>query len=184
MDLLAQLRDVFAAPTLTEEQAVTRVRQASGAEARVTTAETEARTLREQAGQKDQTIADLRSKVPAAADPAALAEWQGIAGAKFDLLEATGRITPAQRDGFKVMLTDDGKADGKPNPVMFAKGTNGKSPWQVLAASLETNEPHRFGQQTTAQPYDRVVPGDPNAAAAEEAAIKDGKARADRLNGK
>jgi len=150
MDLLAELRGLFNAPTLTDSQALDRVRAATNTSAELTTARTDLTQRDQTIAQLRQQITDLQGRVPKALDEEVRAERMIRVTERAESLVAQGVFSPADSKG---LLTDlvgikfdaDGKVDtaaSKIDDVMLARAP-GASDCRaaVLFARLRTCKP-------------------------------------------
>jgi hypothetical protein len=131
MDLLAELRGLFNAPTMTDQQALERVRtlSASTATGDLATANQTIASLRSEVATANTTIGQLKTQIPKALDEEVRAERMIRVGERAESLAASGTCTPADSKG---LLTDmvgmkfdaDGKLDvaaSKIDDVMLAR---------------------------------------------------------------
>lgn len=163
MDMLASLRELFGAPTMSEEDALARVRQAHRAESTlsdanetVAAAARDVATLRATVGERDAAIAELRGKLPRQVDPDVLSGKAENAADRLNLFADKGHVSQAQADVLAASVKDD------PQAWLCPRAAGKATPFEAACKALEMNAGGiTAGEKTGAQPQPvvRQVPG-------------------------
>jgi hypothetical protein len=117
MDLLAELRGLFNAPTMTDQQALDRVRQLNVAVSTSGNATAELATAKQTIAGLQQQVTDLTARAGKPLDPEVLAERSLRVSERADMLAQAG-FAPADISKLKATLIGP---DGKPDEVMLAR---------------------------------------------------------------
>ena len=176
-DLLAEARELFAAPNMTEEQAAAAIRAAHADAGKFKAAAKERDDARTELADARNKLAAAEAKVPKAVDVAVAAGRIDLAAERVDLMVEKGSILPPQAAVLKEALKG---ADGKPATATVNAEGAVLLPVSAVAAAFALNKPAGLlGEATGAQGahvVNRVVPGAEGADPGPETVSADRKA--------
>jgi signal peptide peptidase SppA len=171
MDLLTQIRELFGAAEMTEEQAIAKVRSMKND---LGTAQAAAKDARDEQQRLSVENGQLKAEKPKPADPEALKDRADLVSGRIDLAVEKHDLTPAIATKLKGAVLKD----GKPNAFMLSTSAElGARPIDFILGMFDGAQlAPATGSQTPSQ-IDRVTPG---ANAGTEDAAKIAKAGEDQ----
>lgn len=172
MDLLAQIRELFGAADMTDEQATAKVRSLKTDLATAQAAVTATTAERDESRRERDA---LKAEQPKPADADVLRDRAEAVQAKFDGMVAKQEIPPTVCTKLKGLVVKDGKPDAFWLTTAKDIGARPIDAVAGLFAGEKLGGPPT-GVATGAQPVERTTPGSEGAAADHAKLAADGKA--------